>query len=201
MHNGELYAGGLFTTAGGNPALNIAKWNGSSWSALGPGLEGQVYDLISYNGNLYAGGAGFWMGERNFYIAKWNGSSWSTTGLDVDDYVNKFYVFNNELYVGGAFLNAEGIPVKHVAKFSDITGIQKKTFNNTINIYPNPTSGKFTVERKGELTICNLLGEEILSKKLTSSKSEIDLSNQPKGIYIVKVRDNGNNYTIKILIK
>ena len=33
----NLYAGGCFTTAGGVPANNIAKWNGSAWSALGRG--------------------------------------------------------------------------------------------------------------------------------------------------------------------
>ena len=35
-----LYAGGFFTTAGGRAAVNIAQWNGSSWSALGSGLDG-----------------------------------------------------------------------------------------------------------------------------------------------------------------
>ena len=30
-----LYAGGRFTTAGGVSANRIAKWNGTSWSALG----------------------------------------------------------------------------------------------------------------------------------------------------------------------
>ena len=34
-----LYAGGDFTTAGGNAANNIAQWNGSSWSALGSGMR------------------------------------------------------------------------------------------------------------------------------------------------------------------
>ena len=201
IHNGELYAGGLFTTAGDNPALNVAKWNGSTWSALGPGLEGQVYDLISYNGNLYAGGEGFWFGDQNYYIAKWNGNSWSVSGLEVDDYVNKFYVFNDELYVGGAFLNAGVIPANHVAKFSDGTGVPTKTLNKTIKIYPNPTCGKFTIENKGELIISNLLGKEILSQKLTSPKSEIDLSNQSKGIYFVKVCDNGIIYSAKIIIQ
>src|SRR5215207_5437996 len=31
-----LYAGGFFTSAGGIPAASIARWNGTSWSALGP---------------------------------------------------------------------------------------------------------------------------------------------------------------------
>jgi hypothetical protein len=59
-----LYAGGDFTTAGGNAANNIAPWNGSGWSALGSGLSGagsdgyspQVYALAVSGSTLYAGG-------------------------------------------------------------------------------------------------------------------------------------------------
>jgi trimeric autotransporter adhesin len=46
----EVYVGGDFNTAGGdvtNPIYNIAKWNGSSWSALGDagGMIGYVFAL------------------------------------------------------------------------------------------------------------------------------------------------------------
>jgi hypothetical protein len=42
FHDGggaALYAGGSFTTAGGIPAANIARWNGTTWSALGSGSK------------------------------------------------------------------------------------------------------------------------------------------------------------------
>ncbi len=39
----DVYAGGYFTTAGGSAATNIAKWNGSTWSALGSGMGGASY--------------------------------------------------------------------------------------------------------------------------------------------------------------
>src|SRR6266536_75579 len=35
---GNVNIGGVFTIAGGVFATNIAKWNGSSWSALGSGM-------------------------------------------------------------------------------------------------------------------------------------------------------------------
>ncbi len=35
--NNELYVGGYFNTIGGLIAHNIAKWNGTNWSTLGPG--------------------------------------------------------------------------------------------------------------------------------------------------------------------
>src|ERR1019366_5230072 len=59
-----LYAGGDFSTAGGNPAAYIAKWNGSSWSALGSGMSvadiyGASVSALAVSGtgsDLYAGG-------------------------------------------------------------------------------------------------------------------------------------------------
>jgi hypothetical protein len=51
-----LYAGGYFTTAGGIAANYIAQWNGSSWSALGSGMNGAVSALAVSGSTLYAGG-------------------------------------------------------------------------------------------------------------------------------------------------
>jgi hypothetical protein len=51
-----LYAGGDFTQAGGSAANDIAQWNGSSWSALGSGMNYAVYALAASGGTLYAGG-------------------------------------------------------------------------------------------------------------------------------------------------
>ena len=56
VFNGELIGGGGFTTAGGNPASNIARWNGSAWQPLGSGMNGEVDALTVYNGQLIAGG-------------------------------------------------------------------------------------------------------------------------------------------------
>ena len=57
--NGELYASGDFpTTVEGLIINGIAKWNGSSWTNLGNGMDGGiVYTLtVGTNGELYAGG-------------------------------------------------------------------------------------------------------------------------------------------------
>lgn len=76
VHNTDLYAGGYFTNAGGVAASRVAKWDGSSWSALGSGINSWVYALTSHNGDLYAGGsftiAG---GVSAVYVARWDGSA------------------------------------------------------------------------------------------------------------------------------
>src|SRR5258708_23927701 len=80
----DLYAGGSFTNAGASAAVNIAKWNGSNWNALGSGMSGDypsVQALAESGGDLYAGGyfttAG---GGAANSIAKRNGSNWSALG-------------------------------------------------------------------------------------------------------------------------
>ena len=45
VYNSDLYACGNFETADGNPALAIAKWNGSAWSDVGGGFQ---HGAISY---------------------------------------------------------------------------------------------------------------------------------------------------------
>jgi hypothetical protein len=57
----DLYAGGSFQFAGGNPASAIAKWDGTNWTALGSGVAGlspPTVDTLAVSGSdLYVGGA------------------------------------------------------------------------------------------------------------------------------------------------
>lgn len=54
--SGNLYIGGAFSIAGETWATNVAKWNGTHWSPLGSGLNGQVNALALWGNDLYAGG-------------------------------------------------------------------------------------------------------------------------------------------------
>ena len=118
--NGDIYVGGSFTTAGKVVANNIAKWNGSSWSALGSGVNSSVRAIEVSGNDVYVGGnfteAG---GSLADHIAKWNGSSWSALGNGVhngDVYAIK--VNGNDLYVGGDFQAVGGFPANYIAKWN-----------------------------------------------------------------------------------
>jgi hypothetical protein len=57
--NGALFAGGEFETAGGSVAQNLARWDGTTWSAFGAGTNGDVRALLAFQGTipaLYVGG-------------------------------------------------------------------------------------------------------------------------------------------------
>lgn len=77
-----------------------------------------------------------------------------------------------------------------------------------IRIYPNPTDGQLKVEISNldqsdecNLSIFNANGQNVQSVKSKSSVAEFDISNQPKGIYILVILINGEKSTWKIIKK
>ncbi len=78
VFNGSVYASGSFTSAGGVPAAGLAAWNGSSWSALGSGVNGTAVCVFSTGTNVLVGGNFVLAGNVAAYgLAAWDGANWS----------------------------------------------------------------------------------------------------------------------------
>jgi hypothetical protein len=105
----NVYVGGAFTTAGGLSASRIARWNGSTWSALGSGVDSTVRAIMVSGSDLYVAGAFTNAGPALVNrIAKWNSSGWSALGSGVDGTVRTIAVSGSDVYVGGYFTTAGG---------------------------------------------------------------------------------------------
>jgi hypothetical protein len=117
----NLYVGGLFDTAGGVSADNIAEWNGSSWSALGSGVTyGYAVNAIAVSGSLVYVGGGFYTAGSVLVsgVAEWNGSSWSALGSGVSGGVYAMAAFGNTLFAGGSVYTAGGQSVNRLAEWN-----------------------------------------------------------------------------------
>jgi len=107
LPNGDLVAGGQFTTAGGVSANHIARWNGPTWSALGAGIAGMFPTvnalLLMPNNDVVAAG-------------------WFTTagGVNVNNgFVNAVTTLPNvDLLAGGTFTTAGTASVVNVARWN-----------------------------------------------------------------------------------
>ena len=93
---GILYAGGEFSGVDGVTTNYIAKWNGSTWSALGSGIGGYWPSVNSLSvdaaGNLYAGGDFATAGNHvAAYLARWTAAD-GVRGVTAGSYT--FYTNN-----------------------------------------------------------------------------------------------------------
>ena len=120
----ELIVGGSFTTAGPIRAGNIARWNGSQWTAMGAGLTSSVsrWDIGSvecvaiYDGQWVAGGNFNRSGDTLLGgIAAWDGQEWQPLGGGFNGTVRGLAVHAGLLVAVGDFDVAAGLPAQHVA--------------------------------------------------------------------------------------
>lgn len=86
------------------------------------------------------------------------------------------------------------------------TDIANYDLSNSVSVYPNPTSGTFSISTKGEnekmnLSIMNILGEKVFETRTSEKEIKIDLQNQSNGIYFLQMNTEQGNTTQKIIIR
>jgi hypothetical protein len=143
----DLYVGGQFNRAGGTTASNIARWNGSSWSSVGTGVNGSVLALAVAGNSVYAGGffsqAGGATANR---VALWNGTNWSSlgtgsaNGVTGNGYVQALAVVGPDLYVGGFMTQVGGVAIQNVARWNGTSWSSLGTGTNN-GVYALAASG------------------------------------------------------------
>jgi hypothetical protein len=121
VHEDDLIVGGNFIKAAGRPANYIAKWDGTSWSTLGQGMNGPVYALAEYHGEIVAGGDFTTAdGLPAQCIARWNGWRWEGLGAGVNGLVDDLTIFRDQLVAGGFFSLAGGRVAYKVAAWDGL---------------------------------------------------------------------------------
>jgi hypothetical protein len=74
-------------------------------------------------------------------------------------------------------------------------------------VYPNPTTGVFTIECKSTnhdgccFRIYDIFGRLLISNSLTKENNPIDLSSQPAGIYFFQLIEDGGNTGFQKIVK
>lgn len=124
-YDGDLIAGGdTFASAGGNPALNIAAWNGATWRSMGD-ADSSILAMANYNGMLAVGGSVRTINGLNVgRIALWDGAAWSrlpnssSNGVtSTNSSVRALCADGTDLYVGGRFDAVAGVTTNNIAKW------------------------------------------------------------------------------------
>ena len=121
------------------------------------------------------------------------------------------YSYIKTLAVSGSYVIAgtigKGIWRRPISEIVGLNELNPMHFD--FNLYPNPNNGIFNIEIKNHpldkinLEIYSLLGVRILEIKDFNRQNSIpiDISNYPKGIYLVKINCDKFIYTKRIIVQ
>jgi len=174
--------------------ITVKKFDGTNWVTLGTqGFSAGQADYITLSfdhGKLYASFKDY-ANQRRATLMQFDGADWvpvatafsagyaNFLSLDFDADGRPFAAYSN----GGTYAYGFCYPITDI----QTPGSEDATAS-LLSLYPNPNNGTFSVELKKETTVfvTNSYGQVIWEKFLPAGKTEIDLSAQPKGLYLVK---------------
>ncbi len=134
---------------------------------------------------------------------------------------------NNDLIFTGTFRNqmdfdpsANSLLLNSNSVDSNIAGVFIAKYDNPVNcilstptfgknefkMYPNPSSGIVTIIAEDfsgvyALSVFDLSGKILMTTKIETAQSTLDLSNLTKGMYLVEINSNNTTTHQKLLIK
>ena len=90
--------------------------------------------------------------------------------------------------------------------FSDFTtSLVEDVLKDGLQLSPNPSNGTFTISNEfgslQHIEVTNATGVSVYSEKTSGASQFIDLSNQPKGLYILYAKANEKVYSKKLMIQ
>jgi len=147
-------------------------------------------------------------GSVPVYLCRLNsdGSTDDTFTAPLDDSIFAFDVqTDGKLLIGGWFRNYNGEPQKSLARLEYNALSVKNAALQVFTVYPNPVSGKLTIDAKNlnlanaTITLTDVSGKQIYSAEHTAANMQVDMSGYNKGIYFIKLQANGEVFTQKVI--
>lgn len=135
---GMLYVGGSFHAVDSSiSAHNIAyvtETNGVyTWHNMGSGVNGAVYAITKYNGNIYvAGSFSLAGGVPVTNVAYWDGAAWHDAGCTYG-VIKDLVVFDGSLYASGHFDVCAAMMEVNFAKWDGAMWQQKFGLTGSVN--------------------------------------------------------------------
>jgi len=200
---------GIISTIAGTGVLGATGDGGLATAAL---LNVPLSVSLDGNNNLYIGEVGNGIVRKitasTGIITRFAGNG--TTGFSGDGAL----ATNAQLYLpmsvaadaaGNVYIADNGNNRIRKVTVSTTSLTNTGILDSKINIYPNPSNGKFIIHTEKnnlELTMYTITGKKVFETQLSQlGSNEINVSDYPKGIYVVKINNPENAYTQTIIIQ
>ena len=125
--------------------------------------------------------------------------TWSTTETTTDIAVTP--TVQTTYTVEGTDANGCSNTTTITQDVSLCTGVATLSNDASINVYPNPNNGLFTIEvtTASKVTVTNALGQVVIAETFDVGKHSININNESTGVYFVKVMTNNKQQIIKVI--
>lgn len=90
-----------------------------------------------------------------------------------------------------------------IEKVTSGVGIKSIAANNSISIFPNPTTGLLNInaiEVNSSIEVYNVIGDKVYTNSLVKGNNVVDLSGLANGAYFVKLNSNNQITTKKVVL-
>jgi hypothetical protein len=210
VYNGELYAGGDFTSSGSTPISYIAKWTGNEW--ISPGFTLFYHNSADYtyihtlkvlNNKLIIAG-GFdraVVGTDTMHctaVAAYNGTTLDTLNGGIQGKEAEALAIYQGLMIAGGGLNGSS----YIASYDLPAGVENIQHTlSGINVFPNPTSSTINVvsqQRITSLSVTNYLGQVVYRAEPKDKNLSFNLDKE--GIYLLSISSGNQTTTRKVVV-
>ena len=147
-------------------------------------------------------------GAVDFYLADFtNGNSYiidDWTNVDLSSLGNvdglKFTFSSSD--VGPYGINTPLYYCLDNLQYSNIVSVENKT-NNIVSIYPNPANSIVNISNvpNANIAINDISGKSVYTKSNCSENEKVNISDFKSGIYFVKIENNNQTFTKKLIVK
>ena len=105
-----------------------------------------------------------------------------------------------------ADLNGIRASIRTSTACQPVTGTKEVSFQNDIEIYPNPSNGIFTIgvnalkAANTSVGVYDLLGSLVRFEDVKSFPLQMELSQLPKGVYFIRINNGGKIASKKVVV-
>ena len=192
--------------------VRVYTWSGTAWVQKGVDIDGEAaFDQSGFpvsmpDANTLAIGATWNDGGGNnaghARVYTWSGTAWAQKGLDIDGeaaFDELGWAVSmadaNTLAIGALFNDGGGSGSGHVRVYTLATiDVSENSLAAPLELYPNPASSILNVVVNSEYlnstySIFDNTGRVVLTGKLQSEVTSIQLGDLPSGVYTISVGD------------
>jgi len=185
-----------------SPKATVMKFDGCIWINVGSAgfsAEEAFYTSLAFNPSGQPYVAFYDLGDSGKEtVMKFDGTNWVNVGnagfsAGETDYTSLAFSPSGKPYVTYGDFHYGGKTT--VMKYDSVmVGINEQQ-ETRLSLYPNPATDKITIEAsseptKSQLTISSISGQALITHQITEPKTQLDISDLPRGVYFVRVTDD-----------